>query len=399
MSSLFFSKRNFASLGLFLFFLILFLPLTSAIGVTPPYAKVNYYDGFDETYSFTLINNAVDADQSVEFSTSGSLANYATLSEDSFSFVGKTKRFDVNLKLPPYEDLGVYGKQMLRVRATERVKDAGMFSVGTAVEVWVQVYIPVPGAFAEVESVSVGNVFEGEDSSFSFTIANRGTQDLSDTSAVVTVTDYLGNKMDSFVFKNLDVPFEDTLTISDSLPSSKYSSGKYFLSVDYTFDQEFVPSSRTATFFVGSSDIIVTNYTSNLVAGEINKVTITTQSLWGSQLSNVLFSLNYAGVAHNLPPITYEPFKEMTFDAFIEAPLIEDKKIDSIPFSASLDIVIPVDDSSIQKSVGLDFVVVNNSKSFSLADNLALIIVIIVLIVILINVLFFFKFKKKSKKK
>lgn len=390
---------------LFLIFLLLFTSLASAIGVTPPSRTIQFEDNYTGSFSFTFINNNDNPDIFVSLSLSGALAKYAVLSEDNFSFGGKKYHtVNVNLNLPAYEDIGVYGTEILRVRASERAKVSGSFSVGTAVGAWIKVKIPVPGTLGEIKSVGVKNAFEGQDTDLSLTIENLGTDAIFDSYARVVISDFSGNRLDTISFNNVNIPTEDSVTLTSELLTADYESGKYFVDASYYFSDDFVPSTKSSHFFVGSTDIFVSNYTKILEEGKINKIIISAQSVWGSPLEDVSLSLSYAGITVPLPDLNFKPFEEISFDAFIEAPLIEDRKIDSLPLEATLDISFNSNGDLVVKSIPLDFEVVRSKSGLNISSTTFLVVGVAVLIILLILVNFIIisritKRNSKSKKK
>ena len=396
--SFIFLSKNLLRFFIFSLLLIYLSSLVSSIGASPPMAYVDYSDDFNESFSFTLMNNNPDPNVAVELILKGPLAEFATISEKSFKFDAPTHSFTVFFNFPPYEELGLYGKQRLRIRANEIGKKNGMFTVGTAVEVWIEVYIPVPGSFAEVSSVSVNNAFEGEDTDLSFKLTNRGLEDIVASSAKVYIKDYLGNTIDTYSHSNIEIPYGESIVIDDHLSSSSYDSGKYSAVVEYKFSPDFAVSKRSATFFLGSSDIIITNYTSELVAGEINRVIVSSQSLWGSFLKDVSFDLEYSGSSHILPSRDFQPFQEVRFETFVDAPIIEDKHVDSVLLNAKMNLVIPVDaDKTIEKSIPLTFNVVRPSKDFSISSTTLMVVAALVILILLFLVNFFILSKSKKK--
>lgn len=396
----FFNRR--LALGLILILsTLMVLPSVLALGVSPPYAFADYSDDFNDSFGFTLINNNPDPNIGIELSLDGPLAKFASLSESSFNFDSKTHSFRVFFDFPSYEELGVYGKQKLKINAKEVTKNKGMFNVGTGVGVWVEVYIPVPGSFAEVTSVNVDNAFQGEDTQMTFSLTNRGTEDIFNSYAKVYIKDYTGKIIETLSYPNINIPYDSSVSFDETIHSSSYSSGKYSALVEYVFDDSFSPSTKSDTFFLGSSDVIITDYTSTLIAGEINKVNVTAQSIWGSDLIGVGFNLFYLGSSHNLPSLNFGPFQELKFETFIEAPAIEDKNIDSTTLSAKMDISVPVGDGSFQsKSVPLEFTVVKEKKSFSISSKTLLIVAgsLILLLLIIINIVLLSRTSKKDSK-
>lgn len=389
----------------FFVFLLLLFPLASAIGVTPPSRTIQFEDNYTGAFSFTFINNNENPDIFVSLSLSSALDKYAVLSEQNFSFEGKKYHtVTVQLNLPEYEDLGVYGTQIIRVRASERAKASGSFSVGTAVGAWIKVKIPVPGTLGEIKAVSIANALEGKDTELTLSIDNLGTDAISDSYARVEISDFSGNRIDTLSFNNINIPTEENIILNSDVFTNSYDSGKYFIDASYYFSDDFAPSTKSSYFFVGSTDIFVSNYSKILEAEKINKVAISAQSLWGSPLEDVSFSLNYNGVSVPLPDLTFKPFEEISFDAFIEAPAITDRKKDSIPLDATLDVSFYSNDNLIVKSIPLKFEVIRSKSGLNMSSTTLLIIggIILLILLILVNFIIISKISKnnsKSKKK
>ena len=406
----------------FLLILILSLSLVSAIGVSPPKQIIDFDANEEVTVSYVIVNYGGTRGTNILMEAYGSpLAKYVSFSQDKFVMSGNEYQVDVTIDFPSYEELTVYGKEVIRIKASETTAPgSGAFAVVTAVEPWLVVQIPIPGKYAEIGSFTVGNVNADENSYVSFELLNRGTKPLSGTRAELVVTDFSGARMDRLSFSNLAIPIDSSKKLSDVVPTSTYPPGKYFASLNYYFNDELKPATKTTEFFVGTTDVQVLNYTVDLEEGKINKVSVTLQSLWSSELRSIRASIiDFNNHSQAMPVIDLGPFEKRVVETYIDVPLLNGSPFfinTSLQKNISVDTFVtlqfPVDASNdVDKTLPLTFKihakpeVLQEKSSLEISTNtllfvgLGLIIIILIILLILIIPKKNDKEKKRSKKK
>ncbi len=385
---------------LFSFLFLFLLSSVSAIGISPPSFTIDYEGA--QTYSFDvkIINNGAP-ESFVSLQTKGDMSDHVSFSEYQFQFRPNEKMHEVTIHvdLPAYNELTVFGKQRIEIKAREDAPDnTGMMAFRTSVSGLLIVDIPVPGKLGKINTFDMRNTNEGYAAPFTLIIDNKGTEKLTGVSAQVIVKDYEGTQLDTMLFENIVIDFDESYTIEEVFPTQSYESSKYFATAILTYDPTKAPLSKNNNFFVGSTDVTLINYTPTLLNGKINKVELNLQSLWGAPLRNIRGSISYAGQTQNLPVIDFTEFQLQTIEAYLDIPLLEEETLE-----ATLTLDIPVDEETdAQKIIPLTFTVVEsldpqNESPFSGSSLVVIGLIIAVALLVAVNVYIYVK-KKNDKK-
>jgi hypothetical protein len=406
--------RFFFFLLFFSFFLLLFSSHVQAIGMSPPLFELNYEEGKSFTFSTSIINRGGPTTINL-YADRSELSEFVTFSKNDFDMAPGTKEtIELTITCPPYKTLTEFGLQKIGIHAREIAlnKETGTFAAVTAVEGLMFVHIPVPGVFGEITDFSISNVIEGLDADLTLELTNRGTDDLKNTKATVTIVDFYGEDVSSVEFSNIDIPVGESKKIRKELSSSVYPSGKYFATAEYVFSDSQAPQKEDAVFFIGSSDVIITDYTKNLTEGQINVVYIELQSLWGSPLNTIRGSLiDFTGRQKPLPVIDLEPFSKRVVELYLDVPLLNSSafrlgdEYNSTTKDLDFHLQFPVQAANdVDKTIPLTFTInrlpvpEKERAQFFTTTNTILIIGMIVLILIAFLLLLIFKKGSDSKK-
>ncbi|MFP4118547.1 MAG: hypothetical protein ACLFTH_00670 [Candidatus Woesearchaeota archaeon] len=388
-----FSDRLSCFFFLFLFSLVLASSQTGAIGVSPAVQTVEYVE--NETVAIELLVTGLSND--VELSASGALSDFITFSDDVVEYSGSKATIDINITFPPYDQIDIFGEQKSYIRIRELPEGNSGLSATTAVNPTVKVYIPNPGLYAEIEELSVPTINEGEDTYYSFKIKNRGTDNFSGQEAVLKVTDMSGQTVDTFTITDVAASPDGFFEAEGEIPSSSYEPGKYTAEVVFDLDPDRSPFVSSTSFFVGTTDVVLVNYTDTVTADSINKVDLELQSLWGSPLEGIRASVDgLDGGEQSLPVIDFEPFENKVVTAFVDVP-----STNKTSFNSSLVLEFPEDIASEpSKTVPLHFDVKQEDDTgsiFSLTTTTALVGIITVLVIVIL--VLWLSSRKKAKKR
>ena len=386
----------------FIFFLILFSSLAFAIGVSPPTHEIDYKEGLTQSFDYKILNK--DAKEiSVRMWVSGAFSDYVTFSEETFNIPAHgTHMVTATLTLPDYNSLTDFGRQIVRLHASEQAIRGGMFVVATSVEPWIIVNVPIPGKYAEIMNFGVGSIVENYDTKATLVIKNRGTESFSNKEAVITIISSEGDRMDRLTISGVSLNPGEEKTYTQKVLSSDYPSAKYTALAEFTYSPEMVPSTKETFFFIGSTDVVLTNYTDTLVKGKINKINLYLQSLWGSTLSGIRGSVIVDGNEQLLPVIDFKPFEEVVVEAFID---VGDTNASS--YNAILKLTIPEDTGNVEtKEIPLSFKLVDSDedlvvkKKTNTTPLLPIFLggLVIVMILVILNIFLFNRGKKNEKK-
>lgn len=383
---------------LFLTIFIFTFSFSLAIGMSPPIIEADYQEGTIYEFDVKIINNGAST-SAIRMNSEGPYADYVDFSKDMFEFKSGQayETIKVVVRLPSYDKLTHFGKQRIVIRASEGAptQSSGFFAVTTAISGWFIIDIPVPGQYGTVESFAVDNTLDGGEAAFRMLLRNRGTQDLNDASAIITVTDYSGFVLDTLTYPTINIGVEEDFELAGVIPSSSYDPSLYFAHVSFRYNVENAPQNKSDQFFVGSTDIQLLDYTKNLTIGKINKIKLDLQSLWGSPLRNIRGVFSFQGGEQSLPVIDFDAFEKISQEVFIDVPQVNASTLD-----ATLELEIPVDaQNTFQKSIPLSFTLIQEvepSNEFPLSTNTILIIVLVLVVLILVS-LNIFLYKKRKK--
>ena len=372
-------SRRGAAMRFIIFSLLFVLICTSqvfAIGVSPPVYRIDYEEGATHTFDFLILNKD-GRSSDVRMYADGAFGEYVTFSEDTFDFEGaQTYPITATLTLPNYSDVPGFGKQRLNLHAEEFSTAGGAFSAVTAVGFAVFIQVPQPGRFGEPTTFTIPHTVEGFDTSYTLEITNRGTDDLTNTNAQVSIVSATGEQQEQFTITNINLLAGASQTFNDEVITSTYTPGKYIATASYIYDQAKAPTTEEVTFFVGSTDIELVDYTTTLVKGKINKINITLQSLWGSPLDSIRGMLVLGANQQALPAMDFLPFESKVVQAFIDVPLTNQTSTEAL-----LHLQLPFNDGVIEKDIELNFVLVDEFIEEESQSNTLLIIALIVLII------------------
>lgn len=388
------------------------MPFASSIGITPPRFDLDYDEGQTYTFSFSVLNKAGKPTYIVMTADRSELAQYVEFSEEEFYMPpASTHPVTMTLTFPTYETLTEFGEQKIGFHATEVSvnKETGGFSALTAVEGWVVIQIPQPGKYGEITDFSISNVLQGLESDLKLEISNRGTEELTNTRATVDIFDFSGNLVSTLDFSNIYVRQDGKATISRDLLTSSYDSGKYIAEAKYYFNEEQAPNTKTTSFFIGSSDVIVTDYTQELVEGQINKIQVELQSLWGSPLYTIRGALtDFDGRQKPLPVIDLDPYQTKTVELYLDVPYLNSSifqlsdQYNSTQRDLNFHLEFPVEAANdVEKDIPLTFTInrltpAPELERPSIFTTTNTILIIGMVILILIALMLLFSFKKES---
>ncbi len=385
------------------FFSLLFLsslaPPSLGIGISPPKLYMTYEEGKVVPLDIYIINNGNSHD--VSMYKQGWLAQYVSLSEKNFSFNKENYHMiHAVFKMPPYNTITEYGPQRFYIGAHDIVKSSGTISASAAIKMWVSVDIPFPGKYAVLHSLLVKNINQGENATASITIANRGTNDLTNARLKISLINFDGDSIDETTFHDVSIKVDTNKTFEHLFKTDEDTSGIYYAQANFFYDDN-TSLKKSTTFFIGSTDVILTNYTPFLRKGIINKINLTLQSIWGSPLKNVRLSIVSQGKTTPLPALDLNPFEKRVVEGFIELPKLSDN---ITALNATLHMSIPVTDETLfEKDIPLQFQLFSKPEkehplSFS-TITILFILSSLLLVILAINVFLFAGKKRESSSK
>lgn len=381
------------------------MPNIYAIGITPGRTILNFEPNLEKEVSFSILN-PIDKDMSVIFMVKGELANIVTLSNiySELSAEEKSKSFTYKVKMPSkLETPGVHSIEIIAMEAPKDIEETGAFVGGTmAVASELQIYVPYPNKYAEIEL----NIADLEDGAiFSVPFFNRGQLDIEEVKATINIYSDSGEKISTLESEKKSIPSKRREEFVMKL-DSKIPSGEYEAIVSINYDNEITEIKKN--FNIGEKsldllDIIVSDFD----LGEIAKFDILVENKWSSDLENV-----YSNI------IVYNEYSEVISD--FKSPTLKIDKLSKGKLVAYWDtsgvreglyngkIILKYEGKEVEQNIKLDVsensieiigitgrVIVDEDEEFDLVKFL----VILIIFLIIVNIIWFVIVKKLIKKK
>ncbi len=305
-----------------LFSLLICLPFSSAVGVSPASYKIDFEPNQDHTFTFTVRNN-VGHDIIVTATPSGALAQYATIEGNNFPLkVDERGDFNVHLELPDYIDTP--GRNQLKIYVTEQTVGSGI-SAKTGVIPIIFVQVPYPGHYAIIESFKVaegsGGVNEGEDTPVTFTIWNQGLEELRNTRADLTLFDAQGNQLETKTFTGITMSPNARYAQSVEFATKDLPPSDYSATLNYYYDD--VTRTEDKLLRVGNFDVKLVNYTAVVEKKGIVPFTLEVENRWKGKIF-VTSTLAVEGAAPmETPRKGLEYFKRAELTAYLDTTNLE----------------------------------------------------------------------------
>jgi len=264
---------------LFFFFLLL-PPLVLSIGVSPARYEVDFEPGLTKEFSFEVVNNA-GYPLEASISADGDLAQYVTFSTRTLPLKEEPRgTFTATLTLP--DVIEQPGRHIIRITIVESPdKTVGMVA-RTAVIPWIIVHVPYPGKYAEIKSFTVAEgkrgVNEGENTPISFSIINRGKEDITGSTATIYLKEDNGEIIDRVKYDDITIRGGDTYTKNLELTTNTLLPGDYKAQLVYEYEDKTLEQEKS--FTVGTFDVVMTDYPHEVIKKGIVPFEITVRNMW-----------------------------------------------------------------------------------------------------------------------
>ncbi len=258
----------------FVIAIILILTKTSfALGVSPAVVKYNFEPGLEKIVKYSVFG---DANQKLELYVSGDLAEYVELDKDNLVGGGT---FIAKLKLPKY--IKKPGKHRIIIGVREKIDEELLEqAIGTSVTIQVvmYIYVPYPGKYLEV-ALKSHNVNVGEPVNFELEIKSQGKEDITIIPRIEITSQ--NKTIETLYFKEREIKSQEGIKLKKTLDTTNYNPGKYnaVAIVDYG-----KIARAESEFKIGELVIYITNYTKQIVIGDIKSFDIEIESRWNDNI-------------------------------------------------------------------------------------------------------------------
>jgi hypothetical protein len=275
-------------LNLFIFSLFSFLLLGSetvlGLGVSPGRVTMTFSPNYVYEGQACYVAAGITR---LRISQGGYLNDYLTLEnvdENNELITTETNCVKYRLKLPPKIDEP--GPHRTFIWAVEVAESSGGGIVALVrIEHQIDVFVPYPGKYLEYY-FSAGNVKAGEAAPFDVTVISKGVETVKAAQGFITIYDQ-NNKSLGVVNTQIerDIATDQQRTLQAKWNSSGNREGRYNATLKLVYDD--ITGNASAKFKLGALDIILINYTREVIIGGIREFYVLVDSIWADEIQNV----------------------------------------------------------------------------------------------------------------
>ncbi|MFO7710400.1 MAG: hypothetical protein R6V53_01405 [Candidatus Woesearchaeota archaeon] len=294
--------------------LLFLIPLSLAIGISPPDAAITYEPGAEIEGNVRIIN-ARNLEIPAMISAEGFLEGNIEFDEEEFLIPAKSsKTIKYRIRLPEDMEPGPH-TGYITIKDNKKY-GGGSFAIAVSVKQTIKTFVSYPGKYA-ILSVNVENVNEGESARYSASIQNKGSEAIRNGTLELEVSSDQ-EVVESQEIEGLSVLPDTTHNLKNKL--GKLEKGAYTLNARFIYDKEAESSDE---FFVGSYEVLLSNHSDRLFASEITPFHVKLKSNWNGNISNVYASLILKGKEYKTQPITLSAFKEIDQIIYVDDMTLE----------------------------------------------------------------------------
>jgi len=263
-----------------LILIFLLIPSVHALGISPAIVELDFKS--DEIIEITYKVSSDYAEQRIVPFVLGDLAEYVKLDRDELFGSGI---FTARINFPSSIDKP--GPHTISIGVEEAPRDEG--AIGTIVRVIgiVKVYVPYPGRYAEGSlKIEDGNV--DEIIPLEVSVINRGKEDLN-VDVNVLFLDGLGERKGSLDFEPFFLISGQEKIFRGEFDTMGFKAGNYMAEAYINYGEELMINK---SFRIGSLFVNITNFTTELPKGGIQRFAVNIESLWNDNLEEVYADVN-----------------------------------------------------------------------------------------------------------
>lgn len=286
------------------------LPLTTAIGVSPPTGTIEFVPGASGEFDVRL-SNSLDREIDTEVEISGNLAQYFEATNPRIGARSSTAA-TISYNLP--DDI-TPGPNYQYITWTEHYFDAqqGGVAARSAIQAKFSVWKPYPGRYAELR-INPRHVPQGEETDIKITIDSLGDQPVTGD-VVIKLRAPDGTLQDTLYLRDVEVAGDDEFSRYVRVHSERYDPGKY--EVDARFDYNSAVADAQGTLIIGTKSVDVLNVTRTFYKDkDVNRFEVEVESLWNEPLEVVSASMQLGASTGRTPAITLPPFSTKTLTGY-----------------------------------------------------------------------------------
>ena len=255
------------------------------------------------------------ADKDVKIWLDGPLSEYATVSKEILEEDSADRGFTVTLNFPYGADV-TPGNYKIYVHTDEVTEErAGTFGTSVNILNGIRVLVIHPGKFLKIESYKIENVNVGETLNMGVWVSAFSQQDIDSAWAVFEIFDKDGNKMAEEATQRSTVKSRETVGLEAQTSTEGYEPGPYTAKITAFYEEG--QSEAETSFQVGTLNVDILDYPTEIEARTINPLPMTIKSRWNDGIEDVYGELEIEGEKFSTPTIDLGGWKETTLEGFL----------------------------------------------------------------------------------
>ena len=373
----------------FLFIFFLLFPYTVvSIGIIEPSYEERYIvfqPNIERHYEFTIGK----AEFIHSFKNAGVLDPYVTVNDPAQD--SGPRPISADIKLPEKIDPGLY---YIFIGGLETSGEPGTVSARAGIQSKITVLSLYPGKYLEY-SLTANDVGVNEKINFSMALSNYGIEDIGAVKGIIDIYDPENNFVQAIYTNTISIKSVENKALIAEFYALNLKPGIYKAVGRIEYDGIKPNSTRESFFRIGSLNIIINDYTREVIVNATNRFEITITSDWVGTISGV-YGRVYTPNQKTLktPNLDINKFQTAKLETYWETKGLEIGEYDVV-------IEIFYEKTSIKKTVKVNVIdgippIIEKPKTFEIKTTTIAIIAAVILALINIGIFFYIK-KPKNK--
>lgn len=315
----------------FLLFMLIGLPSVSAVGISGFDLDIETVFVPDGEFSFGFIGVANKQYDGIDHSTfaDGDIAEYVTFKQSVFKSVSKGAYVPIDGTIHYPHSLAP-PIHRIRVCFMEECPQGGMVCGRTAACALVIVYVPYSGIHPSL-SLHAPNTNEDQPVEFQATVKNNGDTTISLCTGFVEVFDIRNNNIGRAALSSAEnIESFGSAGMNAVFNTKGILPGNY--SAKATVSCDGIISNATSGFRIGTLNVKITGYTTEISAGSIQRFVTKVESAWNDPLDisgKVRIYDSNTSVETKTATVKVDAWKTLDLEAFIDASNLQEKEYDA----------------------------------------------------------------------
>lgn len=301
--------------------LLLLLPITYGIGISPAVAKADY--DTEKVHGATFyIRNSQDVPMDIQVSVEEDFIELVDIEQVQMLHIGPGSYGALTFKYKMKEGLEP-GSNVVIIKASEATfTSTGMFRVNSGVVGRLQINVPYPGLYTKGK-LTVDNINYGENIPFKVWLQNLGKTNVTDGALTLFFRDPNGNLIREVKFRGIVINSLREYTIEEVISNDGFDKGIYNVEAQFLYGKTLVMEDD---FIIGTFYVSIENHSTSTYVGEITPYQVEVLSNWNSRINDVYVELKVGDNIFPSPTKQLIPFGREKFTAYIDDPFLEVNK-------------------------------------------------------------------------